>query len=377
MRIAFIFCLAICLAWTTCFAQQKEVRYLSGTDNEHTVNWEFFCTGGRNSGKWTTIAVPSHWEQQGFGTYNYGRDYKTYGKNFRFADEQGLYRHKFTVPASWKNKRVYIVFEGSMTDTEVKINGQSAGPKHRGAFYRFKYEITSKLKFGQANLLEATVSKMSDDESVNNAERLADYWIFGGIFRPVYLEAVPQQFIDHVSIDAKADGSFRMNVFNVNTRKSGSLSAEIIDAKGRIVASTSSPCSDSVTLLSTKVNAPSLWTAETPHLYRVRVSLKEGGRTVYQLTERFGFRTIEVRKQDGIYLNGVKIKMKGVNRHVWWPETGRCISPVIDFADVRLIKEMNMNAVRCSHYPPDKSFLEACDSLGLYVLDELAGWQKA
>src|SRR6266540_6317490 len=79
----------------------KQIQYLSGTDNKHNITWDFFCTGGRNSGKWTTIQTPSHWEQQGFGSYNYGRDYKTYGKNFHFADEQGLYKHSFTIPASW------------------------------------------------------------------------------------------------------------------------------------------------------------------------------------------------------------------------------------------------------------------------------------
>ncbi|MGB8191216.1 MAG: glycoside hydrolase family 2 TIM barrel-domain containing protein [Chitinophagaceae bacterium] len=360
-------------------AQQKEIRYLSGTDSKNTATWDFYCTGGRNSGKWTTIQVPSHWEQQGFGAYNYGRDYKTYGRNFRFADEQGLYKYNFNVPASWKGKEIYIVFEGSMTDTEVKINGKSAGAIHQGAFYRFKYKITDKLKFGAANLLEATVSKMSDNESVNNAERLADYWVFGGIFRPVYLEAVPKEHIDHVSIDAKADGSFAMNVFLNNLSTAKDVIAQITDLKGKPIATfkASAKAKDSLIKLTTVVKDPQLWTAETPHLYKVNISLKQGAASVYQTSERFGFRTIEVRKQDGIYLNGVKIKMKGVNRHVWWPETGRSITPTIDLADVKLIKEMNMNAVRCSHYPPDKSFLEYCDSLGLYVLDELAGWQKA
>src|SRR5688572_8693246 len=178
-------------------AQQKEIKYLSGTDNKNTTTWEFFCTGGRNSGYWTKIQVPSHWEQQGFGSYNYGRDYKTYGKNARFADEKGMYKTNFSVPAAWKDKEVFIVFEGSMTDTEVKINGKSAGNVHQGAFYRFKYNITDKLKFGASNSFEATVSKMSADASVNNAERLADYWVFGGIFRPVYLEAVPKEHIDY------------------------------------------------------------------------------------------------------------------------------------------------------------------------------------
>lgn len=360
-------------------AQQKEIKYLSGTDNKNTVAWDFYCTGGRASGKWTTINVPSHWEQQGFGAYNYGRDYKTYGKNFRFADEQGLYKHNFNVPAAWKGKEIFIVFEGSMTDTEVKINGKSAGAKHQGAFYRFKYNITDKIKYGAPNLLEATVSKMSADESVNNAERLADYWIFGGIFRPVYLEAVAKEHIDHVSIDAKADGSFAMNVFMNNIASNKNIVAQIVDAKGKEVASfnTTANAKDSVIKLTGIVKTPLLWTAEAPNLYKVIVSLKNGAKTSYQTSEKFGFRTIEVRKQDGIYVNGVKIKMKGVNRHVWWPETGRCVNPEIDLADVKLIKEMNMNAVRCSHYPPDQSFLNYCDSLGLYVLDELAGWQKA
>jgi hypothetical protein len=362
------------------FAQTTtQIKYLSGTDNKNTVAWDFYCTGGRNSGKWTTIQVPSHWEQQGFGAYNYGRDYKTYGKNFRFADEQGLYKHQFTVPAAWRGKDIYIVFEGSMTDTEVKINGKSAGEKHQGAFYRFKYNITNLLKYGQQNLLEATVSKMSSENSVNNAERLADYWVFGGIFRPVYLEALPKQHIDWTSIDAKADGSFAMNVFVKNMAQKGEVMAEIRDAANKVVATTKLPINakDSVVKLTTKVANVKQWTAETPNIYKVNVSFVAGGKSVHQVSDKFGFRTIEIRKGDGIYLNGAKIKMKGVNRHVWWPETGRAVNAEIDLMDVKLIKEMNMNAVRCSHYPPDKSFLNICDSLGLYVLDELAGWQKA
>jgi len=359
-------------------SQQKEVRYLSGTDNKHTIDWDFFCTGGRNSGHWTKIPVPSHWEQQGFGSYNYGRDYKTYGKNARFADEKGLYKYSFNVPATWKNKKVFIVFEGSMTDTDVKINGKSAGKVHQGAFYRFKYDISDKLNFGSKNLLEATVSKMSADASVNNAERLADYWVFGGIFRPVYIEAVPKEYIDYIAIDARADGSFAMQAFVKGIASNKTVVADIIDAKGKNVVTVSSKinANDSLVELRTKITNPLKWTSETPNLYKVIVSLKNGISTGYQLSEKFGFRTIEVRKGDGIYINGVQIKMKGVNRHVWWPETGRCVSPEIDLADVQLIREMNMNAVRCSHYPPDVSFLNYCDSLGLYVLDELAGWQK-
>ena len=364
---------------STALSAQRSIQYLSGTDAQNTVAWDFFCTGGRNSGKWSTIQVPSHWEQQGFGAYNYGRDYKTYGRNFRFADEQGMYRHRFSVPSSWKGKKVSIVFEGSMTDTDVRINGLSAGPRHQGAFYRFSYDISNKIQYGRSNLLEVTVSKMSADASVNNAERLADYWIFGGIFRPVYLEAVPKEHISHVAIDAKADGTFAMNVFVRERRLARTVAGRILDANGKQVAAFSSAIQngEGPHQVKTFVKGPLTWTAETPHLYTVEYSLKNGAAVLHTGKQRFGFRTIEIRKGDGIYLNGVKIKMKGVNRHVWWPETGRAVTPAIDLADVKLIKEMNMNAVRCSHYPPDQRFLDYCDSLGLYVLDELAGWQKA
>lgn len=370
--------LILVLTFQFVFSQKKEIRYLSGTDNENTVNWNFFCTQGRKSGFWSTIQVPSCWEQQGFGSYNYGRDYKTYGKNFRFADEQGFYKYQFAISPTWKGKNIFLVFEGSMTDTEVKINGRSAGPKHQGAFYRFKYNITDKIRFSTNNLLEVTVSKMSSDESVNNAERLADYWIFGGIFRPVYLEAVPQEYVDRFSIDAKADGNFSVKMYPVGITQKANAVVEIRDAKNRVIGNTKTSVAskDSSVILSTKVKSPLQWTAETPNLYIAKIYLTIGNKTIYEVSEKFGFRTIEVRRGDGIYLNGVQIKMKGVNRHVWWPETGRCVNPRIDLMDVKLIKEMNMNAVRCSHYPPDQSFLHICDSLGLYVLDELAGWQK-
>ncbi|MDB5268909.1 MAG: glycoside hydrolase [Hymenobacter sp.] len=357
---------------------QRQIQYLSGRDNHPTVRWDFYCTGGRKSGFWTTIAVPSCWEQQGFGLYNYGRDYKTYGKNFRFADEQGLYKHSFTVPANWRGRRVEIVFEGSMTDTEVKVNGQVAGAIHQGAFYRFKYDITDKLKFGEANLLEVKVSKMSAEPSVNNAERLADYWVFGGIFRPVYLQSYPQQYADNVAIDAKANGSFTLRANVRNVKQAAQLQADILDATGRTVgtATAAVAAGDTVARLTTAIKNPRQWTAETPTLYCAHLTLRTGSETQYQSTETFGFRTIEVRRGQGIYVNGTQVKMKGTNRHSWWPETGRTLNDSIQLMDVKLLKEMNMNAVRMSHYPPDAEFLHLCDSLGLYVLDELAGWQK-
>lgn len=361
-------------------AQQKQIQFLSGTNAKHTVEWDFFCTAGRNSGDWKKIEVPSCWEQQGFGNYNYGRDYKTNGKNARFYDEQGMYKYQFKVPASWKGKNINIVFDGSMTDTEVKINGKPAGAIHQGAFYRFKYDISSLLYFDKPNTLEVTVSKMSSDASVNNAERLADYWVFGGIFRPVFLEAMPKQFIDYVGIDAEADGKFAMQVWAKGISKNATVITTISDINKKNIAVIKTPVikADENIIVSAQVPNINKWTSETPNLYTANVVLQdESGKKLYELNEKFGFRTIEIKYGQGVYINGTQVKFKGVNRHCFWPETARTLTHEQQLQDAMLLKEMNMNAVRCSHYPPDKYFLQLCDSLGIYVLNELAGWQKA
>jgi hypothetical protein len=353
-------------------AQKTDVQYLSGIDKDRTVQWDFYCTHGRNSGQWSKIAVPSNWELQGFGSYLYGRS------NIA-ANEKGLYKYEFTVAKEWEKKEVYIVFEGSMTDTEVKINGKSAGPTHQGAFYRFKYDISGLLNFDSKNLLEVTVSKESANESINKAERNSDYWVFGGIFRPVYLEAVPLQFIENIAIDAKADGSFYMNVFTKGEGKAKTVKAQLqtLDGKPFGPALKANLIKDTFkTTIKGSYKNPALWNPEFPNLYKVLVSINDGKKVIHQVTQRFGFRTVEVRTGDGIYVNGQKIMFKGVCRHTFWPSSGRVSSKQLAIDDVNLMKDMNMNAVRMSHYPPDQYFLDVCDSMGMFVLDELAGWQS-
>jgi hypothetical protein len=344
--------------------------YLSGTGNDNTVNWQFFCTGGMNSGKWTTISVPSCWELQGFGKYDYG-----FAKDSIRGKEKGLYKYSFNTPAAWKNKKINLVFEGVMTDAEVKINGISAGEIHQGAFYAFKYDITRLVKFGQSNLLEVTVSKHSANESVNAAERKADFWIFGGIFRPVYLEVLPLTHIENIAVNAKADGSFNASL-SVNGNADKAM-VQIFSADGKLFAKTDGTGSgDSQVhfLFLKKFSSPKLWNSEFPDLYNAVFTVYKNGKASHTVSQKFGFRTVEVKQRDGIYINGVKVKMKGVNRHSFWPTSGRTTSKKLSIEDALLMKDMNMNAVRMSHYPPDDHFLDACDSLGLFVLDELAGW---
>ena len=369
--------LALATTLTAQTLPQTERQYLSGHGCDDTVEWDFFCTDGRNSGRWTKIGVPSCWELQGFGTYQYGISF--YGKAFPegIAGEKGMYKYEFEVPEEFRGKQVSLVFEASMTDTEVKVNGRRAGSKHQGAFYRFSYNVTDLLKYGKKNLLEVTVSKESENASVNLAERRADYWNFGGIFRPVFLEVKPAVNLRHIAIDAQMDGSFRANCYTNISGDGMSIRAQILDGKGKKLADTTVPlkAGSDWTTLQLNVSAPALWTAETPNLYKAQFSLLDKeGKVLHHETETFGFRTIEVRESDGLYVNGVRINVRGVNRHSFRPESGRTLSKAKNIEDVLLMKGMNMNSVRLSHYPADPEFLEACDSLGLYVMDELGGW---
>jgi Glycosyl hydrolases family 2, TIM barrel domain/Glycosyl hydrolases family 2, sugar binding domain/Glycosyl hydrolases family 2 len=366
--LAFVGCM---LGGAAAPAAETEIRYLSGHGKDDAVPWEFFCTAGRRSGEWTTIRVPSCWELEGFGTYNYGHDPQK-------ATEQGRYRLSFEVPAAWKSRRVAIVFEGAMTDTEVQVNGASAGAVHQGGFVRFERDVTRLLRYGGSNLLEVTVSKASADDSVDFAERCADYWIFGGIYRPVYLRATPRESIARVAIDARADGVFRMEIHLDGVRRSDAVEAQIQTVDGSVVGPplrASLRPGQTVAHLETRVPNPRAWSAESPALHQLTVTLSARGVEGHREQHRFGFRTVEVRPRDGVYLNGRKIRFQGVNRHSFWPESGRTTSPALSRSDVLLMKDMNMNAVRMSHYPPDAHFLDACDELGLYVLDELPGWQ--
>lgn len=367
-----VYFIVFSLSVITLTAQETLIQYLSGTDKDHTVTWDFYCTKGARSGKWTTIPVPSNWELQGFGGYNYGHD-----KNKH--DEQGWYKTHFVANAAWKKKQIELVFEGVMTDAAIKINGQSVGAIHQGGFYQFSYNITPLIKFGSDNLLEVTVAKMSADSTVNKAEREGDFWVFGGIYRPVYLRILPQTFIERVAIDAKANGNFTMDVFTENTNSGDEIVAQVYNTKGEKFGEpfmAEANKSEAKINLSKNFLNPQCWNPELPRLYNITVSIRRKNKIIHTIRQRFGFRTVVVRPNDGIYVNNTKVILKGVNRHSAWPESGRTLSRQIHLMDINLIKDMNMNAVRMSHYPPDPLFLDLCDSLGLFVLDELTGWQK-
>ena len=382
-----LFFILFSLFFSSIAAQETERLYLSGHGCDDMVEWDFQCTDGRNAGKWTKIGVPSCWELQGFGTYQYGMRF--YGKATPegIADEHGLYKTEFTLPQEWQGRQIQLVFEAVFTDANVTINGRKAGNGlYQGGFTRHTIDVSDRVFFGKKkkNRLEVEVSKESANAQVNLAERRADYWNFGGIWRPVFIVSKPMQNISRVAIDAKADGRFQADVFLNRAQPSCSVCVDIIDTNGRKASSPVVTIASDQAHVDFIVNAPKLWNAEQPNLYTAVFTLKDAeGKTLHVERQRFGFRTIEYRHSyngddgDGVFINGQKVIFKGVNRHSFRPESGRTLSKAKNIEDVKLIKSMNMNAVRLSHYPADPEFLDACDSLGLYVECELPGWHKA
>lgn len=345
---------------------------LTGHGPRDAVPWNFTIDGGMRAGEKATIPVPSNWQQHGFGHYQYGVD------RARRTRDTGVYQRSIDVPADWRGKTVRIVFDAVMTDALVKVNGTPAGPVHQGGYNRFSYDVTPLIKPGAANDITVEVGESSADFSVDKAERWGDFWTFGGIYRPAWLEARPVEAIAHVAVDAQASGAISAEVTLAGTRSATALVGQVVDREGRAVGApftTALPSGGTgLATVRGRIASPLLWSAETPNLYFLDVALMKGDQAVHRVRTRFGFRTFEVRDGDGLYLNGKRILLKGVDRHSFRPATARALDAADSYEDVRIIRSMNMNAARSSHYAPEQAFLEAADELGLYVIDELTGW---
>lgn len=366
----------------TAWSQEAERIYLTGKGPSDAIEWDFYCSKGRKSGEWSKIPVPSNWEQHGFGEYNYGQDAVD-----KKSDETGLYRTSFMVPKEWEDKHIRLVFEGSMTQTEVTINGKRVGFPNYGGYLPFRYILDkTNIKYGKKNTLEVLVKKKPDNDSLDQGQRKADYWVFGGIYRPVYLEVQPREFVNRVAIDAQMDGSFSMDVFPqvhriTNFRQAfvqhvDELVAQIQTLDGKNVGMpmvAAVHCAAGRIRMNTNVDTPALWSPEYPNLYQVKLTMKFKGTVISEKVERFGFRTFEHRLEDGLYLNDQRILIKGVNRNVFDPQHGRAMDAERIWREAREIKAMNVNLVR-SHLPPTIEFMKACDELGLLVITELCNW---
>lgn len=330
---------------------------------------------------WTEIPVPGNWEFNGFGL----PVYVSAGFGFRATPPRverddtpvGAYRHTFELPADWDGRRVFLHFEGGTTAMYVWVNGQQVGYTEN-AKSPAEFDITPYVRRGQ-NLLACQVHKYSDGSYLEDQ----DMWRLGGINRSVYLYSTAQtrilDFFAHPGLDAAyKHGQLRLGVTLKNyTTEAHQQTIEValldktgksVFKKGQKVLLPAGKTFDAA--FSGKIANVLKWTAETPQLYTLLLTLKDAnGRVVEVTSHKIGFRAIEI-KDGQLFVNGKKIFIKGVNLHEFNTEKGQVVDEAVMMRNLKLMKELNINAVRTSHYPQPPLWYKLCDQYGLYLVDE-------
>jgi beta-galactosidase len=312
---------------------------------------------------WKTLPVPANWELHGFAEPRYALELK---------DGLGLYRRTFRIPAAWRgDRRLCLRFEGVAFGFDAWVNGKKIGGSSASAYNPHTFDITDALLADPAadNVLavQVTTKPLGFEFDVN------DDWSLGGIIRDVTLFSVPATHLQDVSTRTKLtpDGAADLSV-TVTTSQPGDLRGKLLGPAGETVREFELPrqaggrCEATV-----RVEQPQRWTAETPALYRLQLTLSANGQTLQSVEERIGLREVSI---DGgvLKLNGQPIKLRGVNRHDLNPDSGRAVTEAQMRRDLEVMKRANINFVRTSHYPSHPRFIELCDELGFYVMCEVA-----
>ncbi len=345
----------------------------------------FFEPGFDDSG-WAPIPVPSDWQMEGYGTFHYtNQTYAFPPDPPRIPHERnpvGSYRRKFALPAAWKGRRTFLHFDGVKSAFYLWINGEEVGYSQEG-MTPAEFEITSHLKVGE-NLLAAEVYRWSDGSYLE----CQDMWRFSGIYRPVTLFSTPALHLRDFEVRTDLDAGFEdaalsvaaiLHNYGAGPSQPGRLEIGLRQpdgtAKGPSPLATarfgSVPAGEEARLrVEAPVPHPRKWTAETPSLYTLILTLKDAAGRVQEVERSaVGFRKVEVK--DGLLLlNGVPLTIRGVDRHEHDPDHGRAIPLSRMYQDVRILKRNNINAVRTSHYPDDPRWYDLCDRYGIYLVDE-------
>ncbi|TFG96615.1 MAG: DUF4981 domain-containing protein, partial [Calditrichales bacterium] len=336
---------------------------------------------------WKEIDVPGNWQMQGYGIpiyVNLGYPFEINNPPYIPHDNNpvGSYRRTFTVPEAWLNQPVFVHFAGVKSAFYLWINGKKVGYS-QGSMTPAEFDITPYLNPGE-NVIAVEVYRWSDGSYMEDQ----DMWRLSGIFRDVSLFSVPQVHIrdfwiksslvnDYREGDLKVDIQFR----NRGKKRSdlNRVRITMTDPQGQPIPfnppllAISNPLNtgeEQTVQLSTHLENPVWWTAETPNLYTVFMELLDEKGTVREvIASRTGFRNIEI-KDNRLLVNGVAVRLKGVNRHEHHPQTGRYIPHETMIRDAELMKQFNINTVRTSHYPNDPYWYELCDAYGIYVIDE-------
>ena len=333
------------------------------------------ASGGKSIAEWKRIEVPGHPEFQGFGSPHYTNiqmPFTCQPPGVPECNPTGLYRRSFEVPAEWSGLRTRLHFGSAESFLAVWINGHFVGLS-KGSRTPAEFDASAFAQAGETLEMTVLVAKWCDATFIEDQ----DMWWLSGLPRSVHLIAHrPTHIADlrvHanpatglISIESTIDHPLDTGV-RVSARLQGP-DGTLCEPQEIELASKEHGRQREEFLGSFLVEKPLLWSAETPWLYRIEISLHAAGETSLA-TVRTGFRSVEVR--DGaLLINGRRVRLFGINRHSYSPTGGRTLTQEEMLQDIRLIKRFHFNAVRCSHYPPDPHWLDLCDEHGLYVIDE-------
>lgn len=308
---------------------------------------------------WDEINVPANWELEGFGVPIYVNDRYPFERNPPHIPNDynpvGSYKTEFEIPENWDGRKVFLVFEAIKSASYFWLNGEFLG-YNQDSKTPVEFDVSSFLKKGK-NQLAVEVYRWSDGAYLE----CQDMWRISGIEREVYLWSAAQNHIQDFFVKAGLDENYEDGTLEVEIKtNSKKEEVEVLlfsDEKEKNILPRKETFEE-------KIKSPQKWTAETPNLYTL--ILKIG--TEY-LCHKIGFRQIEI-KNGQLLINGKSIMIYGVNRHEHDEKTGHLITEESMLKDIELMKQGNINAVRCSHYPNHRRWYELCDEYGLYVIDE-------
>ena len=333
---------------------------------------------------WDDIPVPSNWEFEGYGYPVYRDEFYSFPANPPYIPHDdnpvGSYRRTFEVPADWDGREIFLHFDGVYSAFFVWVNGQRIGYSE-GSRTAAEFRVTEAVRPG-LNVVAVEVYRWSDGSYLESQ----DFWRVSGIDRDVYLVAMPATYLRDFFAEAGLDDDYEdgllrltVSLANRGLGKAGAhtVSYELLDPSGdpvwpepRVLALEVPAGGEAEAVDSVLVPEPLQWTAETPALYKLVMSLVDSGGMVTQVVSaRVGFRCVDIA--DGILtVNGQPIVLRGVNRHEHDPERAHVVTEETMIADIRLMKQLNINAVRAAHYPNVPRWYELTDEYGLYVVDE-------
>ena len=337
---------------------------------------DFFAIGYDDS-NWENFPVPGLFEILGHGDRIYRNAgypwHKQFEPNPPYIEERnnytGSYRRSFMVPADWKGQQVYLHVGSATSNLMVWVNGKYVGYSE-DAKMAAEFDITSYLTPGKENLVAMQVMRWCDGSYLEDQ----DFWRFTGIAREVYMYARPQARIDDLFIVPDLDKNYKNATLNIaataDNAAGKTLRYTLKDVNGKVVKTTSIAVSSKGKAETTMaVTNPLKWTAETPNLYDLFIELVDGDAVIEAICQKVGFRKVEIKNYQ-VLVNGKPVLFKGANRHELDPDGGYVVSMERMLEDIRIMKELNINAVRTCHYPDDPRWYELCDKYGLYVVAE-------